>query len=226
LRSRRAAVHREPRVGDAARTRHRHRGAEPVLGNSKARSTGRVSPAMVKESRRRLVDRRPSERRRCSSRRDAKASPQDARRVSASERTQISASRTLEERDARDAVGPSTRQSRTPRSAFRRSRSARMLVAYEPCGDRDGRPYPPAGLPGSARPHRNRLRQCSAGDAAVRCRILYGGSVSPYISMRSSPIYDVDGALVGGKPRGADLRRIVNAERAACCIIGGFLRQM
>ena len=52
---------------------------------------------------------------------------------------------------------------------------------------------------GEAHAHiRTRLRQWFGGDAADRCRVIYGGSVKPDNIRELIGEPDVDGALVGG----------------------------
>ena len=60
---------------------------------------------------------------------------------------------------------------------------------------------------------RNRLSEIAGGEAADRCRLLYGGSVKPENARELSAERDVDGALVGG----ASLNPDSFAEIVAAC---------
>ena len=84
-------------------------------------------------------------------------------------------------------------------SGTRLATIAVMIVAYEPVWAIGTGRNATAAQAGDAHSHiRRRLRQWFGGEAAGKCRVIYGGSVKPdnIASLIAEP--DVDGALVGG----------------------------
>jgi triosephosphate isomerase len=74
-----------------------------------------------------------------------------------------------------------------------------LVLAYEPVwAIGTGRNATPAQAQDAHAHIRQRLRQWFGGEAAERCRILYGGSVKPGNITEIAAKPDVDGALVGG----------------------------
>jgi triosephosphate isomerase len=76
---------------------------------------------------------------------------------------------------------------------------ASLVIAYEPVwAIGTGRNATPEQAAEAHTHIRNRLKQWFGGEAAERCRVIYGGSVRPDNIGALVAHPDVDGALVGG----------------------------
>jgi triosephosphate isomerase (TIM) len=106
---------------------------------------------------------------------------------------------TLEEREHNDTLAVLDRQIRDGLDGIAAAQLADFVIAYEPVWAIGTGRNATAAQAQEAHQHiRTRLRQWFGGDAAERCRILYGGSVKAdnIAALIAEP--DVDGALVGG----------------------------
>lgn len=105
---------------------------------------------------------------------------------------------TLAEREQGQTLAVLDRQIATGLESVKTEQVASVVIAYEPVwAIGTGRNATPEQAQEAHRHIRTRLRE-KHGDAADRCRILYGGSVKPANIREIVDQRDVDGALVGG----------------------------
>ncbi len=91
------------------------------------------------------------------------------------------------------------RQLRAGLAGLTTSDVASLVVAYEPVwAIGTGRNATPAEADEAHRHIRERLTEMFGAEAALKCRLLYGGSVKPDNIAELIALADVDGALVGG----------------------------
>ena len=106
---------------------------------------------------------------------------------------------TLEERERDETLAVLDRQIKDGLDGVTAEQVAELVVAYEPVWAIGTGRNATAAQAGEAHAHiRKRLRQWFGGDAADRCRVIYGGSVKPDNIRELIAEPDVDGALVGG----------------------------
>ena len=106
---------------------------------------------------------------------------------------------TLDERERNETFAVLDRQIKDGLNRLTAEQIAELVVAYEPVwAIGTGRNATPAQAQDAHAHIRQRLRQWFGGEAAERCRILYGGSVKPGNIAEIAAQPDVDGALVGG----------------------------
>ena len=124
---------------------------------------------------------------------------------------------TLEERERNDTLAILDRQIKEGLDHVTGEQVAALVVAYEPVWAIGTGRNATAAQAGEAHAHiRTRLRQWFGGEAAERCRVIYGGSVKPDNIGQLVAEPDVDGALVGGAS--LDVKSfvaIVSGSRAA-----------
>lgn len=106
---------------------------------------------------------------------------------------------TLDQREAGDALAVLARQLEDGLAGLTPREVGALIVAYEPVwAIGTGRTATPEQAQQAHAHIRQRLVHGADGDAAARCRIIYGGSVKPANARALSTEGDVDGALVGG----------------------------
>ncbi len=161
--------------------------------------TGEVSPAMVKESGARYAIVGHSERRRLFGETDAIVNRKAAAAIAAGLTPIVCIGETLDERERNDTFDVLDRQVKDGLDGFSADQIGALVVAYEPVWAIGTGRTATSAQAGEAHAHiRKRLRQWFGGEAADRCRILYGGSVKPDNIGELIAEPDVDGALVGG----------------------------
>jgi triosephosphate isomerase len=106
---------------------------------------------------------------------------------------------TLDERERNETFVVLDRQLKGGLEGVQAERLASVVIAYEPVWAIGTGRNATAAQAQEAHAHiRTRLRQWFGGDAAERCRVIYGGSVKPGNIRELIAEPDVDGALVGG----------------------------
>jgi len=106
---------------------------------------------------------------------------------------------TLGERERNETLAILDRQLKGGLEGVAGERLPAIVLAYEPVWAIGTGRNATAAQAGEAHAHiRTRLRQWFGGDAAERCRVIYGGSVKPGNIRELIAEPDVDGALVGG----------------------------
>src|SRR5215468_3173210 len=106
---------------------------------------------------------------------------------------------TLEERERNETLAILDRQLKGGLDGVSSERVGAIVIAYEPVWAIGTGRNATAAQAQEAHAHiRTRLRQWFGGDAAERCRVIYGGSVKPDNIRELIGEPDVDGALVGG----------------------------
>jgi triosephosphate isomerase len=106
---------------------------------------------------------------------------------------------TLEEREAGQTLAVLDRQLGAALVGLTSADVAALVVAYEPVWAIGTGRNATAAEAGEAHRHiRERLTAACGAEAALKCRLLYGGSVKPDNIAELAALPDVDGALVGG----------------------------
>jgi len=106
---------------------------------------------------------------------------------------------TLEERESGQTLAVLDRQLRDGLIGITADDVASLVIAYEPVwAIGTGKNATPAEADEAHRHIRERLTELFGAEAALKCRLLYGGSVKPDNIAELIALPDVDGALVGG----------------------------
>lgn len=106
---------------------------------------------------------------------------------------------TLDQREAGETEAVLDRQIAGSLAGLDAAQIGTIIVAYEPVwAIGTGRTATPEQAQAAHAHIRGRLAGLADGDAAGRCRLLYGGSVKPGNAAELAAQADVDGALVGG----------------------------
>lgn len=106
---------------------------------------------------------------------------------------------TLDERDAGTTLDILDRQVALGLRGLNAEQVVGLVVAYEPVwAIGTGRTATPAEAQAAHAHIRARISDTFGSESAVRCRLIYGGSVKPANAGMLSAQPDVDGALVGG----------------------------
>jgi len=161
--------------------------------------TGEVSAVMIKEAGAEYVIVGHSERRRLFGETDVIVNRKVVAAINAGLTPIVCVGETLEERERNETLAVLDRQLKAALDGVIADHVADLVVAYEPVWAIGTGKNATAGQAEEAHAHiRTRLRQWFGGDAADKCRVIYGGSVKPdnIRSLIAEP--DVDGALVGG----------------------------
>jgi triosephosphate isomerase len=173
--------------------------AQDLYWEKEGAFTGEVSAEMIKEAGAQYVIIGHSERRRLFGETDVMVN----RKVTAAMATGLAPimciGETLEERERNETLAILDRQLKRGLEGVSGERLPTVVVAYEPVWAIGTGRNATSAQAGEAHAHiRTRLRQWFGGDAAERCRVIYGGSVKPDNIRELIGEPDVDGALVGG----------------------------
>ena len=184
---------------EAARNSNVGIAAQDVYWEREGAFTGEVSAPMVREAGAEYVIIGHSERRTLFGETDATVNRKLAAAFAGSLTPIVCIGETLDQRERRETFDVLDRQIRDGLDGLTADQLAKLVIAYEPVwAIGTGRNATPVQA-GEAHGHiRQRLRQWFGGEAAERCRLLYGGSVKPSNIADLVVHPDVDGALVGG----------------------------
>ena len=186
-------------VSAAARGTNINVAAQDVHWEREGAFTGEVAPGMLVEAGATFVIVGHSERRRLFGETDAGVYRKTMAAIGAGLTPIVCIGETLEEREREDTLAVLDRQLKDGLGGSTAEQVAALVIAYEPVWAIGTGRNATAAQAGEVHTHiRKRVRQWFGGDAADRCRVLYGGSVKPdnIQSLIAEP--DVDGALVGG----------------------------
>jgi triosephosphate isomerase len=186
-------------AAEAARDTNIGVAAQDLYWEKEGAFTGEISAAMVKEAGAAFAIIGHSERRRLFSETDAGVNRKVLAALGVGLTPIVCIGETLEEREGNQTLAVLDRQVKDGLDRLAGGQVAGMVIAYEPVWAIGTGRNATAAQAGEAHAHiRTRLRQWFGGDAADRCRILYGGSVKPDNIRDLIAEPDVDGALVGG----------------------------
>jgi triosephosphate isomerase len=186
-------------VAEAARNSNVVVAAQNLHWEREGAFTGEVSAAMVKEAGAEYVIVGHSERRRLFGETDTNINRKAVAAIIAGVTPIICVGETLEERERSETLAILDRQIKEGLDGVTGDQVAALVVAYEPVWAIGTGRNATAAQAGEAHAHiRTRLRQWFGGEAAERCRVIYGGSVKPDNIRQLIAEPDVDGALVGG----------------------------
>ena len=186
-------------VAEAARNTNIAVAAQDLHWEREGAFTGEISASMLKEAGAEYVIVGHSERRRYFHETDELVNRKVAAAFGAELVPIVCIGETLDERERNETFAVLDRQIKIGLDGLAGDQVAGLVVAYEPVwAIGTGRNATPSQAAEAHAHIRTRLRQWFGGDAAERCRIIYGGSVKPdnIRELISEP--DVDGALVGG----------------------------
>jgi triosephosphate isomerase len=186
-------------VAEAARNSNVGVSAQDLYWEREGAFTGEICAAMIKEAGAELAIAGHSERRRLFGETDAMVNRKTHAAIGADLTPIVCIGETLEERERGDTLSILDRQIQGCLDGVAAEHVAELVVAYEPVwAIGTGRNATPAQAAEAHAHIRKRLRQWFGGDAADRCRVIYGGSVKPDNIRDLIAAEDVDGALVGG----------------------------
>jgi len=161
--------------------------------------TGEVSAVMAREAGAEYAIIGHSERRRLFGETDATVNKKIVAAMAAGLEPIVCVGETLEERERNETLAVLDRQIKDGLDGVTASQLVEFVLAYEPVWAIGTGRNATAAQAQEAHQHiRGRLRQWFGGDAAERCRVIYGGSVKPDNIAELIREPDVDGALVGG----------------------------
>jgi len=186
-------------VAEAARNSNIGVAAQDVYWEREGAFTGEVSPGMLMEAGAEYVIIGHSERRRLFGETDATVNRRAMAAIGAGLTPILCIGETLEERERDETLAVLDRQIKDGLDRFTADQIADLVLAYEPVWAIGTGRTATAAQAGEAHAHlRMRMRQWFGGDAADRCRVIYGGSVKADNIRELMAEPDVDGALVGG----------------------------
>jgi triosephosphate isomerase len=173
--------------------------AQDLYWEKQGAFTGEVSAAMIKEAGAAYAIVGHSERRQLFGETDAIVNRKVHSAIAQGLTPIMCIGETLDERERNETFAVLDRQIKSGLDGVTAEQLAAMVLAYEPVWAIGTGRVATAAQTGEAHAHiRTRLRQWFGGDAADRCRVLYGGSVKPDNIRELIAEPDVDGALVGG----------------------------
>jgi triosephosphate isomerase len=186
-------------AAEAARNSNVAVAAQDMHWEREGAFTGEVSAAMIKEAGAEYVIIGHSERRRLFGESDVIVNRKVTAAIAGRLIPIMCVGETLEERERNDTLAILDRQIKEGLDGVTAEQLAGLVVAYEPVWAIGTGLNATAAQAGEAHAHiRTRLRQWFGGEAAERCRVIYGGSVKPDNIRQLIAEPDVDGALVGG----------------------------
>jgi triosephosphate isomerase (TIM) len=186
-------------AAEAARSANIGVAAQDLYWEREGAFTGEVSAPMIKEAGAKYVIIGHSERRRLFGETDATVNRKIVAALAAGLTPIVCVGETLEERERSETLAVLDRQIKGGLDTLTADRISDLVIAYEPVwAIGTGRTATAAQAQESHAHIRTRLRQWFGGDAAERCRVIYGGSVKPDNIRELTAEPDVDGALVGG----------------------------
>jgi triosephosphate isomerase (TIM) len=186
-------------VAEAVRNTNIGVAAQDVHWEREGAFTGEICARMLKEAGAEYVIVGHSERRRYFHETDAIVNRKMLAAVAAELTPIVCVGETLEERERGATLAVLDRQVKEDLDGLGAEQAAALVVAYEPVWAIGTGRNATASQAEEAHAHiRKRLRQWFGGDAADRCRVIYGGSVKPDNIRELIAEPDVDGALVGG----------------------------
>jgi triosephosphate isomerase (TIM) len=173
--------------------------AQDLYWEKEGAFTGEVSAEMIKEAGAHYVLIGHSERRRLFGETDVIVNRKVTAAMGGALTPIMCIGETLEERERNETMAVLDRQLKGGLEGVAGERLPAVVIAYEPVWAIGTGRNATSAQAGEAHAHiRTRLRQWFGGDAAERCRVIYGGSVKPDNIRELIGEPDVDGALVGG----------------------------
>jgi triosephosphate isomerase (TIM) len=173
--------------------------AQDLYWEKEGAFTGEVSVAMIKEAGAQFGIIGHSERRRLFGETDVMVNRKVTAAMAGGLTPIMCIGETLEERERNETLAVLDRQLKGGLEGVAGERLVSVVIAYEPVWAIGTGRNATSAQAGEAHAHiRTRLRQWFGGDAAERCRVIYGGSVKPDNIRELIGEPDVDGALVGG----------------------------
>src|SRR5215813_10037272 len=173
--------------------------AQDLYWEKEGAFTGEVSAQMIKEAGAHFVIIGHSERRKLFGETDVIVNRKVLAAMANGLTPIMCVGETLEERERNETLAILDRQLKGGLEGVPGERLPAIVVAYEPVWAIGTGRNATSAQAGEAHAHiRARLRQWFGGDAAERCRVIYGGSVKPDNIRELIDEPDVDGALVGG----------------------------
>jgi triosephosphate isomerase len=161
--------------------------------------TGEISATMIREAGATYVIIGHSERRQLFGETDAIVNRKVQSAIAQGVTPIMCVGETLDERERNETLAILDRQIKDGLDGVTSEQLAALVVAYEPVWAIGTGRNATAAQAQEAHAHiRTRLRQWFGGDAAAKCRVIYGGSVKPDNIRDLIAEPDVDGALVGG----------------------------
>ena len=186
-------------AADAARGSNIGVSAQDMHWEREGAFTGEVSAAMIKDAGARYVIIGHSERRRLFGETNAIVNRKVTSAIAQGLTPIVCIGETLEERERDETLAVLDVQIKDGLDGVTAEQLAALVIAYEPVWAIGTGRNASSAQAGEAHAHiRTRLRQWFGGDAAERCRVIYGGSVKPDNIRELIGEPDVDGALVGG----------------------------
>ena len=186
-------------AAQAARGSNIEVSAQNLHAEKQGAFTGEISAAMIKEAGATSVIIGHSERRQLFGETDAIVNRKTQSAIAQGLTPIMCIGETLEERERNETLAVLDRQIKGGLDGITADQVAALIVAYEPVWAIGTGRVATSAQAGEAHAHiRTRLRQWFGGDAADKCRVIYGGSVKPDNIRELIAEPDVDGALVGG----------------------------
>jgi triosephosphate isomerase len=186
-------------AAQAARGSNINVSAQDLHWEKQGAFTGEISATMIKEAGATYVIIGHSERRQLFGETDAIVNRKVTSAIAQGLTPIMCIGETLEERERNETLAILDRQIKNGLDGVTAEQVAALVIAYEPVWAIGTGRNATSAQAGEAHAHiRMRLRQWFGGDAAERCRVIYGGSVKPDNIRELIGEPDVDGALVGG----------------------------
>jgi triosephosphate isomerase len=186
-------------AANAARTTAIAIAAQDVYFERQGAFTGEVSAALLKDAGATWVIIGHSERRRLFGETDALVNQKLRAAIGEGLQPIVCIGETLDERESGQTLAVLDRQIQQGLDGLTGDEIAALVIAYEPVWAIGTGKHATTAEAEDAHAHiRARLRQWFGGTPADRCRIQYGGSVTPDNIRDLIGLPDVDGALVGG----------------------------